>query len=72
MRRAVVVSTRVDTDERALIRALAAAKGVSVCEIVRTSLLPAVREHMQSLVDAQTGRRDRAGQNHSAASVSIG
>ena len=44
-----VLSTRVTPQERNLVRALAAARGTSVCELLRESLLPAVREQLNSL-----------------------
>ena len=47
--RSVVVSTRVDTRERALIRALAEAEEVSTCEVLHRLLIPAVRERLAEL-----------------------
>jgi hypothetical protein len=44
--RPVVVSTRVQPSERALIRALSEAEGISVCEAVHRVLMPAVRERL--------------------------
>ena len=44
-----VLSTRVTQQERNLVRALAAARGTSVCELVRESLLPVVREQLHQL-----------------------
>lgn len=45
-KRPVVVSTRVRPDERALIRALSEAEGVSVCEAVHRALMPAIRARL--------------------------
>ena len=47
--RPVVVSTRVGPGERALIRALSEAEGVSVCEAVHRVLMPAVRERLMEV-----------------------
>ena len=44
--RPVVVSTRVLPNERALIRALSEAEGVSVCEALHRVLIPAVRTRL--------------------------
>jgi hypothetical protein len=50
-----VVSTRVVARERALIRALAEAEGVSVCEVLHRVLIPAVRERLAALAGAEQG-----------------
>lgn len=52
--RPAVVSTRVLPQERALIRALAEAEGVSVSEAVYRLLLPAVRDRLAVVAQLDT------------------
>lgn len=47
--RPVVVSTRAAERDAALVRALAEAEGVSVCEVVHRVLIPAVRERLMEI-----------------------
>ena len=48
--RPMVVSTRVSPTERALIRALAEAEQASVCEVVHSALIPAVRTRLNEIL----------------------
>jgi hypothetical protein len=50
--RPVVISTRVSDDNRALIRALADLKGISVSEAVHEVLIQAVRNRLAEIVAA--------------------
>lgn len=51
--RPMVVSTRVLPHERALIRALSVAEGVSVSEALHRLLIPAARERLRELADRE-------------------
>jgi len=48
-RRPVVVSTRARVEEAALVRAVALAEGVSLCEAVHRLLIPAARGRLARL-----------------------
>ena len=50
--RPVVVSTRVSQGDRALIRALAEVKGVSVCQALHEILIQSVHQRLAELVAA--------------------
>lgn len=55
--RPIVVSTRVDPRERALIRALADIEEVSISEALHRLLVPAVRERLAELAMPSQGDR---------------
>lgn len=47
------ISTRVRPDERALVRALAEAEGISVSEVLHRLLMPAVRARLAQVAASQ-------------------
>lgn len=49
------ISTRVLPQEKALVRALAEAEGVSVCEALHRTLMPAVRERLAEVAREGNG-----------------
>lgn len=60
-RRPFIVSTRTTRAEKALIRAVADAEGVSVCDLLHRILLPAVAERVTRQAAEIGGKREAAG-----------